>query len=1057
MKAFIASVARNRGPVLLFIMLLVALGLYAATNLPIDAVPDVTNVQVTVVTRAPSLSATEVEAQVTQPAERAMAGLQNLTQVRSVTKFGISVLTIVFDDGTDIDIARARVSERLAGLRTVIPPDVGVPELAPVTTALGEIYQFEVEATQPPRSLEELRTIVEWQIAPRLRRVRGVVEVLGFGGAVKEYRITLDPARLAAHGVSVEDVRQAIERDNIVAGGGFIERAGEQVVLRGDARFRGIEDIGSTVIRTSTAGVPLRVAQLARVDTGPALRQGALTRDGLGETVGASVLMLKGRNSREVVAETKAAIEELKASLPQGVVLRPTYDRADFINRVLGTVTKNLTEGALVVVFCLLLTLGSLRAGLVVAGAIPFSMLFGFMGLKLLGESGNVMSLGAVDFGIIVEGAVVTVEHALAHSAHVPLAKRRRAIVEAMGEVAKPALFVVVITLLVFAPLASLEDVEGKMFRPVVYSLCFMLFGAIIYATMVIPAVSAFLIPAATEDEPAFFRVVRRAYRPMLKLALERPRAVLVACAVVTVGLFATAGSIGADFLPRIFEGTLAVDALRAPSASLTEAIALATETERAALEIPEIKHVVNRIGRPEGAADSAGPESSDVFVYLAPREQWRKGLTPDKLAAELSEKLDKRVPGTVNAVTQPIEMRVNDLVAGVKSDVAVKVFGEDLATMATTADRLRQLLTTIPGASDVKIEVPFGQPSVNVAVSRQRAARLGISPREILDVLQMARAGVSVGEVREGERVFDLKLRLGGDTVDETGDLARLPLTTTRGNLVPLGLAADVREEPTVVQIGREQMRRRITVACNVRGRDLVGFVAEARAAAEKLDVPKSVFVQWGGQFQNFNRAKARLMLLGPVALAVVAIMLVLIFGRIRYTAVTIASLPFAIAGGVVSLVLRELPFSIPAGVGFIALTGIAVCTGVVVTTAVLNTPRSLPPVERVARGLELSLRAPISTALVAALGFVPAAIATGTGAEVQRPLATVVIGGLIIATGLSLLALPAMLLEVLRRDPKEAFRPPIDSLGGSLGFDEMGGDFDTPIPPPSFESHGH
>ncbi len=1048
MKAFIASVARNRGPTLLFIAVLVALGLYAAQTLPIDAVPDVTNVQVAVVTRAPSLSATEVEAQVTQPAERAMAGLQNLTQVRSVTKFGISVVTLIFEDGTDIDIARARVSERLAGLRTVIASSVGVPELAPVTTALGEIYQFEVEATQPPRSLEELRTIIEWQISPRIRRARGVVEVIGFGGALKEYRITVDPARLAAHGVSIEEIRQAIERDNIVAGGGFIERDGEQVVLRGDARFRGIEDIAATVVRTSSAGVPLRVAQLGRVDTGPSQRQGALTRDGMGETVGASVLMLKGRNSRDVVRDVKIAIADLKHSLPQGVVLKPTYDRADFIDRVLETVAKNLTEGALVVVFCLLLTLGSLRAGLVVAGAIPFSMLFGFMGLRLLGESGNVMSLGAIDFGIIVEGAVVTVEHALAHAAHVAVAKRRRAIVDAMGEVARPALFVVVITLLVFAPLASLEDVEGKMFRPVVYSLCFMLIGAIVYATMVIPALSGVLIPAAQEEEPAFFRVIRRAYRPALELALMRPRAVIASSAVLCVALFATGGSIGADFLPRIFEGTLAVDATRGPSTSLTQAIALATETERAALEIPEVKHIVNRIGRPEGAADPAGPESSDVFVYLAPRDRWRPGLTPQALADELSDKLAKRVPGTVNAVTQPIEMRVNDLVAGVKSDVAVKVFGEDLATMATAAERIRQLLQTIPGASDVKMEVPFGQPSISVSVNRERSARLGIAPREVLDALAMARAGVSVGQVREGERVFDLKLRLGGDIVDESGDFARLPLTTPHGKIVPLGLAADVREEPTIVQIGREQMRRRIIVQCNVRGRDLVGFVAEARAAAAKIPTPTSLVIEWGGQFENFNRAKMRLLILGPLALVVVSIMLVLVFGRIRYTAVTVASLPFAIAGGVAALVLRGLPFSIPAGVGFIALTGISVCTGVVVITAVLQTPRSLTPEQRVRRGLELSLRAPISTALVAAFGFVPAAIATGTGAEVQRPLATVVIGGLMVSTVLSLVVLPAMLVEVLRRDPKEAFRPPFDSLGGSLGFDLPAEGFEDSVP---------
>ncbi|HEX4339325.1 MAG TPA: CusA/CzcA family heavy metal efflux RND transporter [Polyangiaceae bacterium] len=1022
MSDIVAWSAKNPLIALLIAGMIALFGVVAASHLPIDAVPDVTNTQVQVVTRAPALSATEVEAQISQRIERDMAGIPGLKETRSISKFGISVVTLVFTDGTDVYFARSQVTERLIGVRDEIPEDVGRPELGPISTALGEIYMFELKPGAPARSTEELRTIVDWQIAPKLRQVPGVVEVVGYGGAEKQYRVTLDPARLAAHGVSFGAVRDALERDNRLAGGGFIEHEKEQIVLRGDARFRGIEDVRSTVVRTDPRGATVRVGHLGEVDTGPGLRQGAMTRDGRGEIVGASVLMLKGENSRSVVAQVKEAITALGHSLPAGVTIEPYYDRAEFIDRVLVTITRNLSEGALIVVGCLLLTLGSLRAGLLVAGAIPFSMLVGFIGLHALGYSGNVMSLGAIDFGVIVEGGVLMVEHAMSHGASETDRRiRRERIVTAMRGVAKSAVFVVVITLLVFLPLSTLEDVEGKMFRPVVYSLSFMLFGAILYALLVIPAIAPVALRSTSgHSEPWLARKARGLYVGALDRAIRRPKRVVAASFAVTALMLASGSRLGADFLPRVFEGAFAIDAMRQPSSSLGLALELGNETERALKAVPEVDTVVNRIGRPEGAVDPAGPESSDVFVMLKPRSAWRHGVTPESLMSELSNQVNTHVPATMNAFSQPIEMRVNDLVAGVKSDVAVKIYGDDLTAMNEAGEKLLATMAATPGAADFKMEIALGQPSIQVRVDRDRLGRVGVSPGDVLDALALSRAGLRVGQVREGERVFDLTMRLGGDAVSSPASLSRLPVSTTNGSLVPMALVSDIEEERTVIQISREQMKRRLVVQGNVRGRDLVGFVKEAQGRVAKLELPKSVEVAWGGQFQNFNRAKERLALLVPVSLAVIALMLFMMFQRFRWVAITILGLPFGVAGGTLALALRGLPFSIPAGVGFIALAGISVCTGIVLTTNLLAEPPG-PALGRVRNAALASFRAILTTALLASIGFVPAAMATGAGSEVQRPLATVVIGGLVVSTFVSLLALPALLLLASRESPAQ------------------------------------
>jgi cobalt-zinc-cadmium resistance protein CzcA len=1048
MSGLVRWSADNALVVLLLTMTILLGGAFAASRLPIDAVPDVTNVQVQVVTRVPALSAGEVETQITQPIERTMAGVPNLKEIRSITKMGISVVTLVFTDDVNVYFARTLVNERLTSVRDQIPAEIGKPELGPISTGLGEIYMFELKPlVAESRSEEELRTIIEWQISPRLRQVPGVIDVVGFGGSVKQYRVILDPERLRASAVSVDEVKTALQKDNAVTGGGYIERDGEAVVLRGDARFRSLEDIGATVVRIDDRGSPITVAQLGEVDTGGALRNGAMTRDGRGEVVGASVWMLKDSNSRKVVADVKAALEELKPKLPANLVIEPYYDRAEFIDRVVGTVLHNLVEGAVLVVVCLLLTLGSIRAGFIVAGAIPFAMLVAMIGLNALGISGNVMSLGSVDFGIVVEGAVVVIEHALTHMGP-PGSRRRRkeALVSAMSGVARPVVFSVIIVTLVFLPLVTLEDVEGKMFRPVVFSLVFMLVGALFYALVVIPAITPMVfLKTAQPKTPILVRGMERIYRPTLDLVLKRPRTTVLAAYAAAAILLGIGSTIGAEFLPRIFEGAFALDARRPPSVGLTEAVNLGNETELTLKEFPEVQTVVNRIGRPEGSVDPAGMESSDVFVILKPKSEWRKGMTVEKLTEEMDKALDARVPATIHSFSQPIEMRVNDLIAGVKSDLAIKVFGYDLAEMTIVAKQIKDIVSQVPGAQDVKMEIATGLPSIRVAVRRDKAGRLAVSPRSILDLVEMARAGQTVGEVRENERIFDLVMKLGNAQMSEEPDLSRLPVMTYQGNLVPLSAVADVNEENTVVQISRERMKRRLVVESNIRGRDLVGFVTDAQQRVDaQVKPPPGIELVWGGQFQNFNRAKTRLTLLVPVALAIIAVLLVMTFRSMRYMTVTMLNLPFAVAGGAFALWLRDLPFSIPAGVGFIALSGVSVMTGVVMTTNLMAIPKSVNAVERVRRAAMQSLRPVASTALVAAIGFVPMAIATGPGAEVQRPLATVVIFGLIAAALFSLPALPALLWFVARNEVDET---PVDSLAG----ERVRASLTSDAPPPS------
>ncbi len=1018
MSGFVRWIAQRLGLAIGATLLLAIIGFIGLMNLPVDAVPDVTNNQVQVVTAAPALAAGEVEKAITLPVERSMAGIPGLKEMRSYSKLGISVVILIFRDDVDIYFARQQVGERLVGVREQIPASMGRPELGPIATGLGEIYNFVLEG--PGYNPEELRTTMDWTIAPKLRQVRGVIEVVNFGGSLKQYRVTLDPARLAAQKVSLEEVRTALEKDNMNSGGGSIEKAGEQLVLRAEARFKNLEEVADVVVKTTEEGTPITVGMLSEVDTGPAIRMGAMTANGEGEVVGGFVLMLKGENSRDVVERVKAEVEKVNEMLPKGMKVVPFIDRASFIERTVQTVVKNLVEGAAVVIFVLLLTLGSLRAGLLVAGAIPFSMLIAFTGLVMTGMSANVMSLGAVDFGIIVEGAVVVAEGALHAAAHAKNPNvKRRAIVEACAATARPVLFAVAIVLLVFLPLGTLEDVEGKMFRPVVVSLVFMLAGALFYALVFVPAMAPALLSKYSADrEPWLIRTLRRGYQPLLKFAVARPKTTIALSFAVAVATIGPGATLGAEFLPKIFEGDFAIDVRRPVSTSVSQAVELSLETERILKkEIPEVLKVVTRTGRTEGSIDPQGPEASDVFVILKPRGEWRKGMTPEKLVEEMDKALEGHTPSQSLAFSMPIDMRVNDLIAGVKSDVALKVFGDDLDVMSEVAEKLQKVIAETPGAADVKREMPTGLPTLRVIVNRERASRLGSSPRAVLDAIEVARAGQVVGRVYEGERTFDLVVKIAGDKVTGERELGRFPIATAKGEFVPLSSVAEIVTERGLFQISREKLRRRLVVESNVRGRDLVGFVTEAKQRVAQLKLPPGIELVWGGQFENFTRANQRLSMLVPVSLAIIALMLFFAYRSVPLTIVTLLGLPFALGGGIISLVLRGMPFSIPAMVGFIALAGVSVMSGMVMTTRLLETSPSKKVEERVHEAADAAFRPTISTALVAALGFIPMAIATSAGAEVQRPLATVVIGGLLIGVVVSVLAMPAMLLVVGRR----------------------------------------
>ena len=1003
---------------MLLVVILVAAGWSSLRRLPIDAVPDVTNVQVQVLTAAPSLAPLEIERQITFPIEVAMSGLPGIQEIRSVSKFGLSAVTIVFHDSVDTYFARQLVHERLSQASEQIPENIGSPELGPISTGLGEIYQYELRGA-PGSGYDPtaLRTIQDWNVRRQLLSVPGVTEVNSFGGLEKQYQVRLDPAKLQSYGLSLRDVLEAVTRNNANVGGAYIEHGSEQYLLRGIGLVQSAQDIASIVVKTGAEGVPVYVRDVGEVVAGATVRQGAVTADGEGEIVAGIAMMLKGANSRTVVEQIKERIGQIQKSLPPGVQLIPFYDRAELVDRTIWTVGKNLVEGALLVIIVLILLLGNWRGSLLVASIIPLSMLFATILMRLFNVSGNLMSLGAIDFGLIVDGAVVMVENGVRRRAEAQHARSdeppNQTILQSCMEVGRPVVFAVAIIMIVYLPILTLTGIEGKMFKPMALTVVFALLGSLILSLTYVPAAMTFLLRGHISEKESFLiRFAKKYYGPLLELTMRRKRPAVIgatALVLVTVALFPLLGS---EFIPRLDEGALAVQVQQLPSVSLTQSVRTVTEAERVLKGFPEVTKVVSKTGRAEVATDPMGVETTDIYVALKPHSEWTTADTREELIEKISESLEKNVPNGAFSFSQPIELRVSELIAGVRSDVAIKLFGDDLETLKTSAEQIGNAVSKIRGAEDVKVEQVSGLPQLQIQVDRVAVSRYGINVEDVNDVVESVVAGKSAGQVYEGEQRFNLVVRLGEEAGKDVETIKNLLVSAGNGARVPLFQLASVKLVEGPAQISREDTRRRIGVELNVRGRDIGSFVNEAQAVLERdVKLPPGYYITWGGTFENLERASSRLLIVVPLALFLIFVLLYTTFGSIRQALLIYTGIPFAVVGGIVALFLRGMPFSISAGVGFIALFGVAVLNGVVMVSYINKLREERKSLtDAVRQGAETRLRPVLMTALVASLGFIPMALATSAGAEVQRPLATVVIGGLITSTLLTLLILPAL-----------------------------------------------
>ncbi|MCG5055837.1 MAG: CusA/CzcA family heavy metal efflux RND transporter [Myxococcales bacterium] len=1012
---------RRRGVIIVLWLAMLAFGISSMKNLSVDAVPDVTNVQVSVMTSAPGLAPLEVERYLTYPIEMSMNGLPGLAEIRSVSRTAVSAVTSVFKDGTDPWFARQLVMERLKLAETQIPEGYGNPELGPVSTGLGEIYEFYL--TSERHSPMELRTLLDWVVAYKLRSVPGVIEVNGMGGEAKQYQVIVDPKRLAGYKLSLGHIHDVLEKNNASIGAGYIEKNSESFVIRGDALFKNMEDIENTVVASDADGTPVLLRNVASVRLGPALRFGTVTKLGRGEIVAGTVMMLTGANSRKVVHAVREKLDEIQKELPDGVRIENYYDRAEFIDRMLSTVAINLAEGAALVVLVLLLTLGTLRGALLAALAIPMSMSVAVIGMIQLDVTGNLMSLGAIDFGLLVDGCIVLLETVLVQIAlRKPHNREDLAFViaGAARRVARPVTFALAIIALVYLPLMALEGVEGKMFKPMAVTVALALFGALLFSLTAFPALAATFLTWNVkhhEEGHGVWGKLTLAYGAVLRRVFRAQTLTIVLALAGLAGAGYIGSGLGAEFVPRLEEGELSLDVKRLPSVSITEAQRLGVQVEDVLSTFPEVLSVVTRTGRAEVATDPVGPDETEVMVKLRPKKEWTTAKTLDDLGEAIKSKVEANVPATFVSVSQPIEDRVNQLLAGSRADVVIKVFGEDLEVLKATADEIGAVIRDVEGRGDWRVQRVLGLPFVEVQADRKRLARYGITADRVLEVVEASRIGKHAGTIFEGERRFDLMLLLPPAELT-TESLGELLVASDDGQLVPLASVATITETEGPAVINREGLQRRVLVEANVRGRDLVSFVNDARAQVEaKVKVPPGVRVEWGGQFENFSRAADRLGLVVPIALVTIFGMLFMMFGDLRLAGAVFVGVPFALIGGVLSLVLRGLDFSIPAAVGFIAVAGIAVLNGVVIASEVRRRIQDGVPVrDAIFYGCRSVLRPVVTTALVAAIGFLPMATSTRAGAEVQRPLATVVIGGILSSTLLCLLVLPVILRLLVR-----------------------------------------
>ncbi len=1023
--------------VLLMVALLVAAGAYSLQSLPIDAVPDVTNVQVQVLTAAPSLAPLEIERQITFPVEVAMSGLPDIEEIRSVSKFGLSAVTIVFDDSVSIYFARQLVLERLSQAREQIPPNIGAPEMGPISTGLGEIYQYEIRPAPGEEGKQydatALRTIQDWNVRRQLLGVPGVTEVNSFGGQEKQYQVRLDPNQLQAYGLTLRDVYEAVGRNNANVGGAYIEKGAEQYLLRGIGLVTSLDDIKNIVVKTGKEGVPIYVRDVGEVVTGATVRQGAVTADGKGEIVAGIALMLKGENSRTVVERVKERAEQIKKTLPKGVELHTFYDRTELVDRTIKTVVTNLLEGAALVIVVLILLLGNWRGALLVATIIPLSMLFAAILMRVFNVSGNLMSLGALDFGLIVDGAVVMVENAVRRRAEAQHAAAQpgglkeppeRTILDACLEVGRPVVFAVMIIAIVYLPILSLTGIEGKMFKPMALTVVFALVGSLLLSLTYVPAMLTYVLRGkVSETESPVIRFAKKWYRPAFNFVQGKRRTAVMAAVALVVVSGAIFSFLGSEFIPRLDEGALAVQVQQLPSVSLSQSVRTTTEVEKVLKSFPEVTTVVSKTGRAEVATDPMSVDFSDLYIALKPPKEWTSAKTREELVEKMSEALEQNVPNGSFSFSQPIELRVSELIAGVRSDVAIKLFGDDLDTLKKSADQIAAVVQKVPGAEDVKVEATTGLPQLQIKPDRAAIARYGLNVEDVNTLIESIVAGKEAGQVYEGEQRFNLVVRLTEDAGRDVEAIKNLLLMAPNGQRVPLEQVADIALVEGPAQISREDTRRRIVVELNVRGRDIGSFVKEAQTALDgQVKLPAGYYLIWGGQFENLERASARLLIVVPIALFLIFVLLFTTFNSVKQAILIYTGIPFAIVGGVLGLALRGMPFSISAGVGFIALFGVAVLNGVVMVSYINHLraeARSLA--DAVREGAETRLRPVLMTALVASLGFIPMALATSAGAEVQRPLATVVIGGIITSTLLTLLLLP-MLYGWFERERNES-----------------------------------
>lgn len=1035
----------QRWSVMLAVLGMAGLGVYNCARLPIDAVVDISNVQVVVNTEAAGYSPLETEQRITYPIETVMAGLPGLEQTRSLSRYGLSQVTVIFKDGTDIYFARQLVNQRVQEARDRLPAGV-TPSMGPISTGLGEIYLWTVEAIEgatkadgTPYAPTDLREIQDWVIKPQLRNVRGVTEINSIGGFEKQYVVAPDLERLGAHGLSLSDVVHALEKNNSNQGAGYIERRGEQYLVRAPGQVKSIEDIGDILVGTAQ-GQPIRVRDVADVALGRELRTGAATENGK-EVVLGTVFMLMGENSRTVSRAVDRKMASINKTLPAGVKAVTVYDRTLLVDKAILTVQKNLLEGAVLVIVVLFALLGNFRAALIVAMVIPLSMLFTFSGMVGYGISANLMSLGALDFGVIADGALVSAEAAIRRLAHAqahggrPLTRPERfhEVYEAAKESRRPLLFGQLIIMVVYLPILALTGVEGKMFHPMAYTVLLALFGAMVLSVTFVPAaIALFIGHRVAEKENRLMQWAKSRYQPALRAALNHSPVVFTFAAVAVVFSVAVASRLGSEFVPSLNEGDFAIQALRIPGTSLTQSVEMQKQLEaRLKAKFPEIERIFARTGTAEIAADPMPPNISDGYIMLKPVDRWPEPRkTREELLAAVREEA-AQVPGNNYEFSQPIQLRFNELISGVRSDLAVKIFGDDNEVLNKTAAEVAEALGKVPGATEVKVEQTTGLPMLSVNVDRAKATRYGLNMNEVQEAVATAIGGREAGTFFQGDRRFDILVRLPETVRQDVEALRRLPIALPKGTgptaYVPLGELASLELAPGPNQVSREDGKRRVVVSANVTGRDLGSFVRDAQAAIAKVAVPGGYWTAWGGTFEQLESATKRLQLVVPLTLLMVFVLLFTMFGNVKDGLLVFTGIPFALTGGVLSLWARGIPMSISAAVGFIALSGVAVLNGLVMLSYIRSLRAQGKRLDdAIWEGALTRLRPVLMTALVASLGFIPMATATGTGAEVQRPLATVVIGGILSSTALTLLVLPLLYRWAHRRDDEKVSDQP-------------------------------